>query len=408
MLGMLLSYVAILFISNNYGAEVYGRFSLTQTLLQFLILVFSLGLGVSTVKLTSDSRFFRKNKPLNNYLKNSLVLLLLSSIFCALLLMVFGKWLATRVFNDGNLVEYFNFIVLFLVFAVFQNYFTEFLRGKNKFVHYGLFKYFLPPVLFIGLLYFFHFLDPVNEVSTFFSYILSFVVLFVAVLFYFPFRSVNPEPVYSYKKIFSLSFPMMFSAAFIFLCNWTDVFMLGAMVSKKEVGIYNAAYKLAIIALLAIQAFNIVLAPKISELYSKNKIVELKIEVRNASNWILFITIPMVFILVVFRKQLLGLFGEEFLYGQTALIIISLGFLVNSFFATVGQVLNMTHHQKILRNYTFFGAILNIILNYIFIKRMGIEGAALASMISIILINILCAFKIKNEFGFFPSIGRCS
>lgn len=399
-LGMALSYVVILFISNNYGADVYGRFSLSQTLLQFLLLLFSLGLGVSVVKLTSDPRFFNFNKPLNRYLKNSLVLLLVSSVVGAGLIFFLKEWLAVTVFKDARLINYFNYVALLFVFIVYQEFFTEFLRGRNKFVHYGLFKYLLPPAIFIGFLLLFRFLK-FEEDTVILAYLLAFSILFVLLTFFFPFRKVNVKGVFSYTNLFTISFPMMFSATFLFLSNWTDVFMLGAMVSKSEVGIYNAAYKLAILALIVINAVNTVLAPKISELYSKNSIEQIKIEVQKATRLITYATIPMVVILVIFREQLLGLFGEEFILGGNVLVIVSIGLLFNAMSGSVAQVLNMTQHQNTLKKITFISVIVNITLNYVLISSMGFVGAAVASLISNVTLNVLCVVYIKRIFGFY-------
>lgn len=399
-LGMVLSYVAILFISNNYGADVYGRFSLSQTLLQFLLLLFSLGLGVSVVKLTSDPRFFNFNKPLNRYLKNSLVLLLVSSVVGAGLIFLLKEWLATTVFKDVRLINYFNYVALLFVFIVYQEFFTEFLRGRNKFVHYGLFKYLLPPAIFIGFLLLFRFLNFEDD-TVILAYLLAFSILFVLLTFFFPFRKVNVKGVFSCTNLFTISFPMMFSAAFLFLSNWTDVFMLGAMVSKSEVGIYNAAYKLAILALIVINAVNTVLAPKISELYSKNSIEQIKIEVHKATRLITYATIPIVAILIIFREQLLGLFGEEFILGGNVLVIVSIGLLFNAMSGSVAQVLNMTQHQNTLKKITFISVIVNITLNYVLISSMGFVGAAVASLISNVTLNVLCVVYIKRIFGFY-------
>lgn len=399
-LGMVLSYVAILFISNNYGADVYGRFSLSQTLLQFLLLLFSLGLGVSVVKLTSDPRFFNFNKPLNRYLKNSLVLMLISSVVGAGLIFLLKEWLATTVFKDVRLINYFNYVALLFVFIVYQEFFTEFLRGRSKFVHYGLFKYLLPPAIFIGFLLLFRFLNFEDD-TVILAYLLAFSILFVLLTFFFPFRKVNVKGVFSYTNLFTISFPMMFSAAFLFLSNWTDVFMLGAMVSKSEVGIYNAAYKLAILALIVINAVNTVLAPKISELYSKNSIQQIKIEVHKATRLITYATIPIVVILIIFREQLLGLFGEEFILGGNVLVIVSIGLLFNAMSGSVAQVLNMTQHQNTLKKITLISVIVNIALNYVLISSMGFVGAAVASLISNVTLNVLCVVYIKRKFGFY-------
>ena len=52
-------------------------------------------------------------------------------------------------------------------------------------------------------------------------------------------------------------------------------------------------------------------------------------------------------------------------------------------------------------NILFVGAILNLVLNYLLIPKMGIEGAALASMISLSTWNLVMVYFVKREFGFY-------
>jgi len=392
--------MAILFISNKYGAEVYGRFSLLQTILQFSIVIFSLGLATLTVKLTADYNYFKESKPLNTYLKNTVILLVVSTLVGTLVFWLFKDFIVIQLFNDPQLLGYFNYVIYFFILAVFHNYFTEFLKGKHQFILYGIFKYVLPPLIFLLLLLWFTKQDAA-ESSVFLAYILGFAILVLPLLIFFPFRKINAVNKVTSKELLKVSYPMMFSAAFLFLSNWTDVFMLGAMTSKEDVGIYNAAYKLAIVALIIINAVNTVIAPKISQLYSQNKIEEIKYEVQSATKLITYVTTPVVLILIFFRKPLLLLFGEEFILGETALVIIAIGLLFNALSGSVGQVLNMTQHQNTLKKYTIISVIVNISLNYILITLMGFLGAAIASLISNVVLNVLCLVFIKKEFNFY-------
>ena len=47
-------------------------------------------------------------------------------------------------------------------------------------------------------------------------------------------------------------------------------------------------------------------------------------------------------------------------------------------------------------------AVLTIALNYFLIPEMGMEGAALASFISIFLFNVVKLVFVKRKFGFYP------
>lgn len=394
-----LSYLAILYISNGYGAEVYGRFSLAQTVLQFLILLFSLGLLPATVKLTADARFF-DHQPKNQYLAQTVKWLLLSAVVCSVLMYLLAEVLAVQVFKDVGMIPYMEYISYLVLLGIFHSFFSEYLRARHKFVGYGLSMYVMPYVLFIGLLLVFKMYQP-SGASTILSWLLSLSILTLVLLFFFPWKNLRSTVAYPSKDLLRLSFPMMFSAAFIFLSNWTDIFMLGALVTKEEVGIYNAAYKLAILALVVINAVNTVLAPKIAALHGENNLSAIKTEVHSATRLITYVTLPIVLALILLRRPLLGLFGAEFVTGETALVVISVGLLLNALSGSVGQLLNMTQHQNQLKRFTLISVVVNVILNYVLIKQMGIVGAAIASLLSTLLLNVLCLVFIKKEFNFY-------
>ena len=205
----------------------------------------------------------------------------------------------------------------------------------------------------------------------------------------------------SYKEILKISTPMMISSSFLFISSWTDILMLGAMVSEEKVGIYNAAFKLGALVLIIIAAVNSVLSPKISTFYDNNDIPSLKREVIKATKVITYLSLPIVLVLIIFRRQILGLFGEEFISGEVVLIIISLGMFFNAMSGSVGQILNMTSFQKEFRNFTIISAVINVVLNYFLIRQFDILGAALASLISNIIINLMCILLVKQKFNFY-------
>jgi O-antigen/teichoic acid export membrane protein len=61
----------------------------------------------------------------------------------------------------------------------------------------------------------------------------------------------------------------------------------------------------------------------------------------------------------------------------------------------------MTNNQIVLRNITFLVFIINVILNLLLIPNYGINGAAIASLVSNIVINLLCVYYIKKKLGFY-------
>jgi O-antigen/teichoic acid export membrane protein len=93
--------------------------------------------------------------------------------------------------------------------------------------------------------------------------------------------------------------------------------------------------------------------------------------------------------------------GTEAISGGTTLIIVSIGVLFSAMAGNVDQILNMTENQNIFRNITIFSFFVNLLLSYLLIPKYNIEGAAIASLITNILINVLCLYFIKKKLGFY-------
>ena len=116
---------------------------------------------------------------------------------------------------------------------------------------------------------------------------------------------------------------------------------------------------------------------------------------------IAILTLPLVILIVVFRFEILGFFGAEFLEGEMALILIVSGVFFSALSGNVDQILNMTNGQKILTRITIVAFFINLVLNYLLIPKYGINGAAQASLITNIILNILCNLYIKRNLGYF-------
>lgn len=181
------------------------------------------------------------------------------------------------------------------------------------------------------------------------------------------------------------------------------------MSSTELVGIYAVSMKLALLTSFILASVNIVLAPKISELYYLHKHDELQSVVQKTTKLIALLSLPIVVILIVFGELFLSFFGADFVIGYMALVFLLVGQIFSVFSGPAEFFLNMTGHQKELNITTIACAILNIVLNYFLIPIYGIEGAASASMISLIVMKIVTLAYIKMNFGFYmiylPALG---
>ena len=91
----------------------------------------------------------------------------------------------------------------------------------------------------------------------------------------------------------------------------------------------------------------------------------------------------------------LGLFGEEFIQSNTTLILVSGGFLINALCGPVGTFMNMTDSQRQFMRITIIAVLTNLGLNICLIPVMGINGAAIATLISTSIWNVAGFIHLK-------------
>lgn len=400
LLGMSLSFLWVFLLTNLFGSKVYGLFSISQVLISFLGVIFCIGIDTAIVKLGSTITHFDQGYSQSNFFSKAVKIILISSLLCCTTMFLVKNYLSDFIFSKPELESYFEWIAYLSFLFIFHKAFTSFLTVQGRFKTFGNYYFLFPNIgVFISILTIYLFNLPPHFIVI--GYLVS----------YGTFGLIQAFSIYSLpsqknrniriKEILKLSSPMMISSSFIFISSWTDILMLGAMVSEEEVGVYNAAFKIGSLILIIIATINSVLAPKISALYDKNDIESLRVEIIKATKIISYLSLPVVTLMIIFRSQILRLFGEEFVTGEYVLIIISLGMLFNALSGSVGQILNMTSFQKQFRNFTIISAVTNIVLNYFLIKEYGILGAALASFISNIVINTMCLVFVKRKFNFY-------
>src|SRR5690606_817082 len=135
---------------------------------------------------------------------------------------------------------------------------------------------------------------------------------------------------YSLHNLTTLSFPMLLSSSFALLMGWSDILMLSFYKSSFDIGIYNSTLRLATLSTISLIAINAIASPKFVEFYTTSDMDGLKKVVKQSSKLVFFTSAPILLILMVFSKQILSLFGEEFAVGYWALIFLCLSRFVNA------------------------------------------------------------------------------
>ncbi|WP_022819973.1 murein biosynthesis integral membrane protein MurJ [Fusobacterium russii] len=179
---------------------------------------------------------------------------------------------------------------------------------------------------------------------------------------------------------------------------------IASSLGTGAISILNYSGKLngAILSLSIIAILNI-LFPKFSSLVSENNISELKQQIKYVINLIFISAFPIMFGIMALNKEVsLFIFGRgnldenSILYIAKCLSFYSLCFVALCIRELSTKIFYSFKNSKTPVINSSIGIILNIILNIIFSKYLGVSGIALATSISTIFISILLFYNLKK------------
>lgn len=404
LLGFLARVIMVRFSTQNE----YGIFSLSLTIIAICTTISALGLEEGVTRYIAYLRGKNEKNSIQDTIFSSIIVGLIASILIAILIYFASDYLAVRVFHEPNVSFILQIMAISVPFAVLINLIVSIFRGFDKASVKVYFNNILRPgiyLLFLGIAVFFNrsFVEMVS------IYVISLLITFLVLIIYFirnaPIELILRQGCVSYntKKLLQFSIPLLVVGLLLAIMSWTDTLMLGFFKTTETVAAYSAAYPLANLLSPGINSIGFLYVPIISYMYSKNNIKDIGALNESSTKWCFIITLPIFFILFVFPEFILNIFyGFEYVKASNVLQILSLGFIVNSFFGLNYYTLMAIGKARLLMNCSLISAASNIVLNLILIPPFGMFGAAIASAVSFTLIEIYMTLRLYQFLKIHP------
>ena len=413
-LGLVVGYGLAIFITNKFGAFVFGQYVTALLIIEILSIISRLGIDTALVRYISRYVHNGASQLINKLYFKSIAIVTSAAIIFTLVLLFFSSYIADFMNLDEEylLIVSFSFIPLVLFHMNVQA-----IRGLKKMLSFSFLNN-VAITLFTFIIVVILVSTNSSEKLPIYAYVGSvFIMTFSSYFLWFyhktkleNFKVVNSETELTTKALFKVSIPLLMGQSMMLIMGKVDLFMLANLTSSDQVGIYNIALKLSMLAYMGLMAVNSIAAPKFSEIHSSGDIEALKKIVQQSTKTIFWVTVPVLILFLCFPKSILSVFGEEFKLAAMALIILSISKMFSAISGSVGTFLQMVGKQNVFQNILILTAVINICLNYILIPKYGIDGAAFASAISGVIWNSLMIIYIKKFFGFFsiylPGIRR--
>ena len=206
------------------------------------------------------------------------------------------------------------------------------------------------------------------------------------------------------KLMRKFSIPCIISLVVNSLYNIVDQIFIGWGVGYLGNGATNVVFPLTMICLAFALMFGDGSSAFLSLKLGEKKKEEARKGVANGISSSIVISLLFCAIVLIFLPQLLNLFGctdalRDYAMGYGYIIAIGLPFMMIG--TTLNSIIRADGNPKFAMTSMLSGAILNIILDpiFIFVFKMGVEGAAIATIISQFLtfiINVLYIKKFKS------------
>lgn len=373
------------YVSKVLGAENLGMYTYSFSIITYLILVSDLGIRNYGSRKVA---YCRENK---GELEKFFWELLLQKFYISMLvfLLSFIYFFYTNK-NEIFLIQIFYIIISFLDISWLYQGLEDF---KKIMLRNLILKLFLLVLIFLfikekdDLLKYTKLMIIVN--------LLGNLILWVKIpVSNLRFKNLKP---FSHLKN---SFIMFLPQVAITMYTTLDRIMLGSMCDKKYVTYYDISNKMIIISMVLITTAGSVFLPKISNLYSNNEYEEIKELIKKSTNIFILIMFPLIFgILSVADGFIELLFDKTYMEVAFLMKMMSITIVFWTLNNITGShiLIPMGRENKITFS-VFLGCFINLVLNYILIKKYNALGAVIATIITEGIVTIIQIYFSKDYF----------
>ena len=400
MVGMGLSIVYVLYLSSLLTANMLGVYYLTITIISLAMVISRLGLDMFIVKKVSKYIDDKRIAEIIGVLKYVNHKILSLSIILIFLLIASSKELAFLLLDDYS----YNYSII-VVSAVLYFYNMVFIYSES-FKAIGelnlsiVFQSILFPLInIIGVSIFFPLF---GEIGVFISVSVTVTVMYILSHFLFYFKLNKKDGIFNNcSKRESHSIPYNFYL--ISLSNYVfasiDTLTLGLLADNSDVGIYNVLLRVVMPFSVLLIVINNIFMRNFS-IWHSNGETEKCINMYAKLAKLSIVLGALFFVLIVyFRMEILLFFGQDYVAGVQALIILSIGSFVMLATGPSAAILMMTGHEDKYKKIVINAGLINVFLSVILIYQYGLIGAVISTSVSLIFKNTVSFYNARKYLG---------
>ncbi|MFW6038432.1 MAG: flippase [Candidatus Saliniplasma sp.] len=383
------------------GPDQWGLWSITIGLVWLLAPLAQV--AMSTTLTTYISKYKGNKEKVSSYVNSAYFVAILSGFIVSITLILLSDYLASSVFQDDRLKIFLLLAAGIIFFDQLNIINRDYYRGYKDFKRYNIFKL-IPSLSILVLTLSLLMIYSYRAIYLVISHV-SIASLFCILVLIYMFRKEETFKLFKLpkknvtKKVLKFGVPLIFTMTFMTIMKSMDRVIIGYFLETSDVGVYSVAAGIPLMIGSMFAPISTVLLPTFSERESKGESSELIL--KEVFSFLLFISIPLIIFIILFSQDiLLIVFGEEYVLGAMVLSLTSIEIFLFSGERLLGA--SVVASERTTRYALGMGisAISNISMNIILIPIWGIEGAAIATVLSFLILFIVIISLSKKEYRF--------
>lgn len=402
-LGFLIGGINVLFLFTNFMTDTYfGLVTFIFSTANVLMPLIAFGVQNTVIRFYSS---YKTRQQQNSFLVFMMFLPLVTiipiGVLCGLFYQSISTWLTA-----SNVLMY-DYVWLIYISAVAFAYFELFYAWSK--VHMqsvvgNFMKELFHRVCTTALLFSLYF-DLITVDQFIYAVVGVYIFrVFIMLLYAFSIRlpSIKIVRLRGVKSILKYTVLIIIAGSIANIILELDKFMLGYYIEIKNVAYYSVAIYIASVIGVPSQAMEQIVSPITAKLLNEGNKSELKL-LYQKSSLSLFIISGFIFLLIVLNiNELYQLIPDKYEGGLYIVILVSIAKLTDSLLGNNTAILYNSNYYLAALVFGLLLTLLMVFLNIAFIPKYGINGAALATFIAVLVYNILKVLFVSYTFKIWP------
>lgn len=362
--------------------EDFGTIDMLQTFINLTLYFATLQIESAIFRFIIESR--RDEKEQYYYIINGLLILIFMSSVITIL---------TIVINQIIVIPY---VILFILAIWAQSlylFISNLARGLGKNIDYSIANFIVTIVaLIINIIFIIIFEIGASSIiiALIFSNIIGFLYLLKKLSFLqlIKINKINKRKMY---KMLCYSLPLIPNAISWWIVNTSDRLLVMYFLGTAFNGIYAVANKIPTIYTTIFTIFNTAWAESVALSINDSDCNEyINLVINKSLKIFSFLNMGIIILIGIFFKWIIS---KQYSEAYNHIFILLIAIFINSICSLLGGILSGLKNTKVIGWTTVLGAIINIVINFIFIKFIGLYAVSISTLVSYL---IVCLFRFKE------------